>query len=91
MYCSNKLAFKRNQAALLIHINEKPINCCLMSCCSVDVLQPPKAKKESHTITAPHGAEREDVYYWLRDDDRTDPQILDYLKVFQKYKDMFIN
>ncbi|OAT32138.1 protease [Buttiauxella brennerae ATCC 51605] len=39
---------------------------------------PPKAKKIPHTMTV-HGDTRIDNYYWLRDDERADAQVLDYL------------
>jgi hypothetical protein len=39
---------------------------------------PPKAKKIPHTMTT-HGDTRIDNYYWLRDDERADAQVLDYL------------
>ncbi|MCE0798695.1 oligopeptidase B [Buttiauxella sp. S04-F03] len=39
---------------------------------------PPKAKKIPHTMTM-HGDTRIDNYYWLRDDERSDAQVLDYL------------
>ena len=45
------------------------------------VLDAPKARKEAYTVKAPHGKERNDNYYWLRDDDRENPEVLDYLKV----------
>jgi oligopeptidase B len=39
---------------------------------------PPKAKKVPHALTI-HGDTRIDNYYWLRDDDRSSPDVLDYL------------
>lgn len=39
---------------------------------------PPKAKKVPHTLSI-HGDTRIDNYYWLRDDDRSSPDVLDYL------------
>ena len=45
------------------------------------VLQAPKARKEPYTVKAPHGKERIDDYYWLRDDDRENSEVLQYLKV----------
>ena len=45
------------------------------------VLDAPKARKEAYAVKAPHGKERNDDYYWLRDDDRQKPEVLDYLKV----------
>ncbi len=45
---------------------------------------PPKAKRIPHTMTL-HGDTRVDNYYWLRDDDRTQPAVLDYLKQENDY------
>ncbi len=39
---------------------------------------PPKAKKVPHSLTI-HGDTRIDNYYWLRDDDRSSQDVLDYL------------
>lgn len=43
------------------------------------MMTPPKAEKRPYPITT-HGDTRVDDYYWLRDDDRADPQVLDYLR-----------
>jgi len=40
---------------------------------------PPKARRIPHAITA-HGDTRIDNYYWLRDDNRSQPEVLDYLR-----------
>lgn len=40
---------------------------------------PPKAKCIPYAMTL-HGDTRVDNYYWLRDDDRAAPEVLDYLK-----------
>jgi len=47
----------------------------------------PDAEKRPHTVRAPHGAERQDEYYWLRDDARQDPQMLAYLEAENTYAD----
>lgn len=39
---------------------------------------PPKAKRIPHAMTL-HGDTRIDNYFWLRDDNRADPDVLDYL------------
>ncbi|HBX12657.1 MAG TPA: oligopeptidase B, partial [Leclercia adecarboxylata] len=39
---------------------------------------PPKAQRIPHALTA-HGDTRIDNYYWLRDDTRSQPEVLDYL------------
>ena len=46
--------------------------------------KPPIAPVRAHTITSPHG-KRSDPYYWLRDDERTDPEVLAYLKAENAY------
>ena len=38
----------------------------------------PKAKQIPHAMTV-HGDTRVDNYYWLRDDTRSQPEVLDYL------------
>ena len=40
--------------------------------------QPPAAPRRPHPIVA-HGKERVDDWYWLRSDDRSDPEVLDLL------------
>lgn len=42
------------------------------------MITPPKAEKRPQTLSI-HGDDRVDNYYWLRDDDRADPQVLAYL------------
>ncbi|QKJ87473.1 oligopeptidase B [Paramixta manurensis] len=44
----------------------------------------PKAKKIPKTMTC-HGDTRVDNYYWLRDDKREDPAVLDYLQAENAY------
>ncbi len=45
-----------------------------------DLPTPPDVEKKPHVVKAPHGAERRDEYYWLRDDKRKDADMLGYLK-----------
>ena len=45
---------------------------------------PPLARRVSHTLVT-HGVARQDPYYWLRDDERNDPQVLAYLKAEADY------
>lgn len=49
-------------------------------------LTPPRAAKRHHDVVSPHGT-RADEYYWLRDDTRTDPEVLAYLAAENAYKD----
>ncbi|HEY7865717.1 MAG TPA: S9 family peptidase [Psychromonas sp.] len=42
-------------------------------------LSAPQASKKTH-IHEIHGDLRKDDYFWLRDDDRQDPQVIDYLQ-----------
>ena len=48
---------------------------------------PPDAPRRAHTVKAPHGAERGDEYYWLRDDKRENADVLAYLKAENAYAD----
>ena len=42
------------------------------------------AQQRPHVVASPNGA-RTDEYYWLRDDERSDPQVLDYLEKENAY------
>ena len=48
--------------------------------------EPPKAAIRPHTVASPHG-ERVDPYYWLRDDERQNPEVLAYLNAENAYKE----
>ncbi len=48
---------------------------------------PPDAEKKPHVVKAPFGAERQDEYYWLRDDSRKDAAMLGYLNAENAYAD----
>lgn len=48
------------------------------------MIKPPIAQKIPHRSTV-HGMERVDDYHWLRDDSRTRPEVLDYLKAENDY------
>src|SRR5262245_24197395 len=52
-------------------------------------LQPPSAAVRPHELSTPHG-QRVDQYYWLRDDDRAAPEILEYLTAENAYKDAML-
>jgi oligopeptidase B len=45
----------------------------------VAALKPPVAAQKPYRVVSPHGV-RTDPYYWLRDDERTNPEVLAYLK-----------
>src|SRR5262245_56020519 len=47
-------------------------------------LGPPIAAKKSHDVVSPNGT-RNDPYYWLRDDTRSKPEVLSYLKDENSY------
>ena len=47
---------------------------------------PPVAAVRPHRIESPQGA-RQDDYYWLRDDTRSNPEVLGYLKAENAYAD----
>ena len=48
--------------------------------------QAPVAARHPYGVPSPFGA-RNDDYYWLRDDTRTKPEVLDYLKAENAYTD----
>lgn len=48
---------------------------------------PPVADARPHEVKAPHGATRNDEYYWLRDDKREAPDVLAYLNAENGYAD----
>ena len=54
---------------------------------AADLPTPTDAAKKPHVVKAPHGAERVDEYYWLRDDARKDPAMLAYLAAENAYAD----
>ncbi len=47
---------------------------------------PPKTARRPFMVTSPNGA-RSDDYYWLRDDARTSPEVLDVLRSENRYRD----
>ena len=46
---------------------------------------PPMAAVRAHVVASPHG-DRNDEYYWLRDDTRSDPSVIGYLEAENAYK-----
>lgn len=51
-------------------------------------LQAPVAKQVDYTVSSPNG-DRNDPYYWLRDDAREAPQVLAYLEAENAYYDSY--
>jgi oligopeptidase B len=47
--------------------------------------KPPIAAEKPHAVASPFGV-RDDPYYWLRDDERTDPQVLAYLQQENEFR-----
>ncbi|MEM9864974.1 MAG: S9 family peptidase [Myxococcota bacterium] len=52
-------------------------------------MRPPMAKQVPHTLRA-HGQTREDPYYWMRDDEREDPEILAHLRAEDEYAEAML-
>ena len=48
------------------------------------MITPPKAEKRPKTLSI-HGEDRVDNYYWLRDDDRANSDVLSYLQAENAY------
>ncbi len=57
---------------------------------AAELPKPPVAATRPHVVTAPHGARRDDPYYWLRDDDRKDPAVIEYLDAENAYADALL-
>ncbi|HYV86884.1 MAG TPA: S9 family peptidase [Patescibacteria group bacterium] len=47
-------------------------------------VQPPVAERKPYAVVSPNGT-RDDPYYWLRDDTRSKPEVLGYLKAENAY------
>ncbi|WP_149195828.1 S9 family peptidase [Luteimonas suaedae] len=52
-----------------------------------DMPAPPDAAQKPYEVKAPHGAVRNDEYYWLRDDTRQDKAVIAYLQAENAYVD----
>ncbi len=48
--------------------------------------QPPIAPRKPHALVSPHGT-RNDPYYWLRDDERSNPEVLAYLQAENAFRE----
>src|ERR1700759_4712215 len=51
---------------------------------SESALIPPMAAVRPHAVSSPNGM-RTDPYYWLRDDERSNPEVIEYLKQENSY------
>jgi oligopeptidase B len=49
--------------------------------------KPPVAPRLPHILRSPWG-ERDDPYYWMRDDERSDPKVLAYLAAENEYREL---
>lgn len=61
-----------------------------MTAHATDQPTPPDVAKKPHVVKAPHGGERKDEYYWLRDDKREAGEMLAYLKAENAYADALL-
>ena len=52
--------------------------------------QPPHAAAIPHEVRTDFGAVRNDPYFWLRDDARSNPRVLDYLRAENAYTDRIL-
>ena len=50
----------------------------------------PRAARVPHEVSTVFGAKRSDPYFWLRDDTRSNPQVLEYLKAENAYTDQVL-
>jgi oligopeptidase B len=56
---------------------------------AVSAPQPPIAARKAYQVSSPNGV-REDEYYWLRDDKRELPEMLDYVRKENEYADAML-
>ena len=54
---------------------------------TADTVLAPVAEQRPYEVAAPHGATRQDEYYWLRDDQRSNRDVLAYLAAENAYAD----
>jgi len=54
-----------------------------------DLPQPPLAQQRDFVVEAPAG-DRNDPWYWLRDDERKDEQVIAYLEAENEYKEQML-
>ena len=66
----------------------------LNGCYEMSINNPPKPKKTPYKLEA-HGDIRIDDYYWMRDDTRSDPELISYLEsendYFKNWRDSNVN
>ncbi len=64
----------------------------LLSACSDNAQDStaPIAAQVPHVVSSPHG-DRDDPYFWLRDDERKDPKVIAYLNAENDYYDNYRN
>lgn len=53
---------------------------------AIECLQPPTVDPKNYTVKSPFGT-RNDEFYWLRDDTRKNPEMLQYLRAENAYAD----
>jgi oligopeptidase B len=71
--------FSPARAGLLLLACLTMLNACHTTPETQDPAAPPVAQQRPHTVASPNG-NREDPYYWLRDDARKNPEMLAYLQ-----------
>tara|TARA_R110002126_G_scaffold75469_7_gene188324 strand:+ start:2008 stop:4140 length:2133 start_codon:yes stop_codon:yes gene_type:complete len=64
--------------ALYLLLSTSMVSSFWLSAAEQNLTPAPVAVQQPYTISSPHG-DRQDPYYWLRDDSRTSPTVLDYL------------
>jgi oligopeptidase B len=66
-----------------------PVLATIPAATAPEVPQPPVAAKKHFEVSSPNGS-REDEYYWLRDDQRANPEMLAYVKAENEYADRML-
>jgi len=71
------------------HMKQTPVLAHVPLPAAPAMIPPPVAAKKHHQVPSPNGS-REDEYYWLRDDQRADPEMLAYVKAENEYADRML-
>jgi oligopeptidase B len=80
------VAIRPFAAISLVLFNTLLISCAMKQMPAISKLAPPVAAQKPHVVESANG-NRNDEYYWLRDDKRENPEMLAYVKAENSYAD----
>ncbi len=80
-----------NEPTMTDYLTQATNATCVTTSATTDTcLTPPSVAKQAYVVPSPFG-ERRDDYYWLRDDERKNPEMLNYLKAENAYADAILS